>query len=258
MRLYFQVRGEGPPLVILHGFLGSLDNWQAMSKRLARGHRVYSLDLRNHGRSPHSGVMNYPVMAQDVLELIAEHALPSPSVLGHSMGGKVAMQLATQHPDEIENLIVVDIAPKAYPPAHRAMLHAMRAVNLLSCKSYGEVGDALAVAIPDPAVRQFITKNLTRDADGNFQWRLGLDEIILNYDELTKAIVVDKPFAQPTCFLRGGRSNFVQENDMATIRGIFPRAEFKTVCNAGHWIHIEDADEFHAIVTDFLAAHAVP
>jgi pimeloyl-ACP methyl ester carboxylesterase len=137
------------------------------------------------------------------------------------------------------------------------MLHAMRAVDLSSCKSYGDVGEVLAVAIPDPAIRRFITKNLSRDGDGNLQWLFGLDEIILNYDELTKTIVIDKSFAQRTCFLRGARSNFVQENDAATIRGIFPRAKFKTVRNAGHWIHIEAADEFHAIVTDFLAAHAV-
>ena len=174
MHLHFQVQGDGPPLIILHGFLGSLDNWQSMSKRLARGHTVYSLDLRNHGRSPHSRVMNYPALTQDVRELIVEHSLTSPFVLGHSMGGKVAMQLATQHPDEVGNLIIVDIAPKAYPPAHRPMLHAMRAVDLSSCKSYGDVGEVLAVAIPDPAIRQFITKNLSRDGDGNLQWRLGL------------------------------------------------------------------------------------
>jgi esterase len=195
MHLHFQVRGDGPPLIILHGFLGSLDNWQSMSKRLARGHTAYSVDLRNHGRSPHSRVMNYPALTQDVRELIVEHSLTSPSVLGHSMGGKVTIQLATQHPDEIGNLIVVDITPKAYPPAHRPMLHAMSAVDLSYCKSYGDAGDALAVAIPDPAVRRFITKNVSRDGDGNLQWRFGLDEIVLNYDELTKAIVIDKPFA---------------------------------------------------------------
>ena len=136
------------------------------------------------------------------------------------------------------------------------MLHAMRAVDLSSCKSYGDVGEVLAVAIPDPAIRRFITKNLSRDGDGNLQWLFGLDEIILNYDELTKAIVIDKPFTRPTCFLRGGRSNFIEESDAATIRKIFPRAEFKTVPHASHWIHIEAADEFHSIVTDFLAAHA--
>ena len=139
--------------------------------------------------------MNYPALTQDVRELIVEHSLTSPSVLDHSMGRKVTIQLATQHPYEIGNLIVVDITPKAYPPAHRPMLHAMRAVDLSSCKSYGDVGEVLAVAIPDPAIRRFITKNLSRDGDGNLQWLFGLDEIILNYDELTKAIVIDKPFA---------------------------------------------------------------
>jgi esterase len=130
MHLHFQIWGEGPPLIILHGFLGSLDNWQSMSKRLARGHTAYSVDLRNQSCSPHSRVMNYPALAQDVRELIVEHSLTSPSVLGHSMGGKVAMQLATQHPDEIGNLIIVDIAPKAY--ARRTGPCSMRCAPLIS------------------------------------------------------------------------------------------------------------------------------
>jgi esterase len=252
MRLHCRTQGEGQPLIILHGFLGSLDNWQVMSRRLARDFKIYSLDLRNHGRSPHSAVMNYPAMAQDVREFIAEHGLTAASVLGHSMGGKVAMQFAAHFPDDLEKLVVVDIAPKAYASAHRTMLHAMRAANLRDCSSFGEVGHVLSGAIPDPAVRQFVMKNLTRDTHSNFQWRLGLDEITKNYDELTHRIVVDKPFAKPACFIRGERSNFVQDSDLALIRDVFPRAEFKTIPNAGHWIHIDAAGEFQAVVTNFL------
>ena len=252
MRLHFQVHGEGPPLIILHGFLGSLDNWQAMAKRLAALYKVYSVDLRNHGRSPHSAEMNYPVMAQDVRELIAERALAAPTLLGHSMGGKVAMQLATRYPDEIEKLIVVDIAPKAYPPVHRPMLMAMRAVDLHACKSFGEAGEALAMAVPDPTVRQFIVKNLSRDGTGGIQWHIGLDEIIENYDQITAAIVVEKPFIKPAGFIRAGLSNFVQETDLPPIRGAFPRAEFQSIARAGHWVHIEAADEFYSVVTNFL------
>lgn len=257
MRLHSHIQGEGnPPLVILHGFLGSLDNWRIMSRRLAQSYQVCSLDLRNHGGSPHSDLMTYQAMAQDVHQFIAEHHLTNASVLGHSMGGKVAMQLAAQYPDEIGKLIVVDIAPKAYPPAHKPLLHAMRNVDLPAYKSFGEVSDALTGAIPDPAVRQFILKNLARDSAGNFHWRLGLDEIIENYDELTKAITGERPFTKPACFVRGGRSNFVQDSDFAPIQEFFPRAEFRTIAEAGHWAHVDSADEFYAIVASFLAARS--
>jgi esterase len=253
MRLHFQVQGEGQPLIILHGFLGSLDNWQTMSKRLAALYQVYSLDLRNHGRSPHSEVMSYPVMAQDVGEFIAEHGLAPPTLLGHSMGGKVVMQLATQYPQEIERMIVVDIAPKAYPPVHRPMLMAMRAKDLHACNSFGEVGYALATAIPDPSIRQFIVKNLTRDNDGRFRWRIGLDEIIENYDKITAAVLAEKLFKKPACFIRAGLSNFIQDSDLAPIRGIFPQAEFHSITRAGHWVHMDAADEFYTVVTKFLS-----
>jgi pimeloyl-ACP methyl ester carboxylesterase len=252
MRLHFQVQGEGLPLIILHGFLGSLENWQAMSKRLAAFYKVYSLDLRNHGRSQHSEAMNYPVMAQDVREFIAEQQLAPPALLGHSMGGKVAMQLATQYPHEIEKLIVVDIAPKPYPPVHRPMLMAMRAVDLHACQSFGAAGNALGAAIPDPTVRQFIMKNLTRDGAGGFQWRVGLDEIIKNYDQITASIATENPFIKPACFIRAGLSNFIQDGDLAPIREAFPRAELRLIARAGHWVHIDAADEFHAVVRNFL------
>lgn len=254
MRLHFQVRGEGQPLVILHGLLGSLDNWQSMSKRLAALRRAFSLDLRNHGHSPHVGVMNYAVMAQDVREFCEEQGLHAPDVLGHSMGGKVAMALAARYPDAIEKLLVVDIAPKAYPPAHRPLLLAMRGIDLREYKSFGEIDAALAPAIADTAVRQFVMKNLARDSCGEFRWRIGLDEIIYNYGALTEAVVVEKPFPRPTCFIRGEHSSFVEDNDFAAIREVFPRAELKTIPRAAHWIHAEAADEFYAAVAQFLTA----
>jgi esterase len=256
MRLHFRAQGQGGPLVILHGFLGSLENWQIMNKRLARDFNVYALDLRNHGRSPHSEVMNYAVMAQDVREFIAQQRLSAPFVLGHSMGGKVAMQLATNYPDAAGKIVVVDIAPKAYPPSHRPMLSAMRGLDLDAYRTFAAIDHALSDAIPDPRVRQFIIKNLNRDGDGKFQWRLGLDEIIRSYDELTKPVIAQKQFTKSACFIRAGHSNFVQDSDMAGICQSFPRAEFRIVANAGHWVHIEAPDEFQTIVTNFLKTPA--
>jgi pimeloyl-ACP methyl ester carboxylesterase len=233
--------------------LGSLENWQSMSKRLAQSYKVCSLDLRNHGRSPHSDSMNYPAMARDVARFIADHKLAPASILGHSMGGKVAMQLVADCSEELETLMVVDIAPKAYPPAHAAMLRAMREIDLAVCKSFGEVAAALSGAIPDPSVRQFIVKSLTRDSGGVLHWRLGLDEIIQNYPALTQAIVVENSFPKPACFIRAGRSDFVLDDDLPLIRQSFPRAEFRTIADAGHWVHVDCADEFHSAVADFLS-----
>jgi len=254
MRLHFRARGEGSPLIVLHGFLGSLENWQVMSKRLAANFTVYLPDLRNHGRSPHSEVMNYPVMAEDVREFIEQEHLTAPSVLGHSMGGKVAMQLATCSPDALEKLVVVDIAPKAYPPVHRPVLLAMRALDLATYDSFDAIGNALSGPMPDTAMRQFIMKNLMRDEDRKFHWRLGLEEIIKNYDHLTRAVFAEKQFSKPACFIRAGRSDFVRDSDFPGIREAFPCAEFKLIADAGHWVHIDAADQFQTVVTNFLTA----
>src|SRR6266545_3349925 len=254
MQLHFQAHGEGIPLILIHGFLGSSDNWRSMSSRLAAGYRVYAVDLRNHGRSPHSRVMNYPIMAQDVREFIDDHRLASPFVLGHSMGGKVAMELALQDPKQVDKLVIVDIAPKSYPSMHGQLLAALRGLQLQAYKFFGEIDSALSGAIPDPLVRQFLLKNLTRDPHEGFRWRIALDAIVENYDELTKAVAAGSPFIKPACFIRGGRSNFLVEQDYQSIRGYFPRAQFKTIASADHWVHIDAPDEFYRIVTDFLAA----
>jgi pimeloyl-ACP methyl ester carboxylesterase len=254
MRLHFRVQGDGPPLIILHGFLGSSENWRVVSQRLGRDFKVYSVDLRNHGRSPHSDLMSYPVMAEDVRELMAEQDLTGPFLLGHSMGGKVAMQLATLHPDSVSKLVIVDIATKAYPPAHRSILSGMRALDLSAYTSFAAIGEALGGSIPDPAVRRFLLKNLAREADGKFYWRLGLNEIIQNYDQLAGAITAEKRFTKSVCFIRAGLSGFVQDEDLPALREIFPSAEFLVIADAGHWVHIDAAEEFQRVVTTFLAA----
>ena len=252
MRLHFQVSGEGFPLILLHGFLGSLDNWRAVSKRLEGRYKVYTLDLRNHGSSPHSGVMNYAVMAQDLCEFLNEHRLPSAFVLGHSMGGKIAMQFATDFPNRVEKLIVVDITPKEYTPIHRPILNALLALDLKTYKSFGEVDTALAVAVPEVPVRQFLLKNLTRGKDGRLGWRIHLEAIARNYDDLTMAISPQRKFDHPVCFIRGGRSNYIEESDVPIIREAFSQAEIKTIANAGHWVHVDASEEFLKVVTEFL------
>ena len=252
MRLNFQVHGDGLPLILVHGLLGALDNWRSMSKRLATRYRVYSVDLRNHGHSPHSEMMNYSVMAQDLSEFFNAHSIESAFILGHSLGGKIAMQLALESPARVDKLIVADMAPKSYLPVHRPLLVTLRQLNLGRLKSFVDAEAALAPAIGDAALRQFLIKNLERARDGSFHWRIALDSIIANYDELIKAIRSDNRFDKPVCFLRAGRSEYIEAGDLTLIREHFPCAELRTIADAGHWLHIEAPDEFFRIVTDFF------
>jgi pimeloyl-ACP methyl ester carboxylesterase len=252
MRLHYELQGEGRPLVVLHGFLGSSDNWRAMRKRFAATYKVFCLDLRNHGSSPHSTSMNYGVMADDLREFLLDQGLSQVSLLGHSMGGKVAMQFASESPEAIEKLVIVDIGPKAYPPIHRLLLQAMQTLELSGLKTYGQAEAALGAAIAHSALSKFVIKNLTRDPNGAFQWRIGLDELAANYDELIKAPAILNRFDEPTCFIRGALSRFIENQDFAAIRDYFPLAEFHTVPNAGHWVHINAPEEFHRIVDEYL------
>lgn len=254
MRLNFHVQGDGVPLIILHGFLGASDNWRAMSKRLAAQCKVYSLDLRNHGASPHSPVMDYAAMADDVREFFASENIDRAHLLGHSMGGKVAMQFALDNASYIDGLVVVDIAPKAYPPKHKPLLAALKALELANCKTYSDADRALAGNIPEPQVRQFLITNLARGTDALFYWRIGLEEIIANYDALSEAVSADSNVATRTCFIRAGRSDFIADNDIPEIRERFPNALVVTIADAGHWVHIDAADEFFRIVSGFLLA----
>jgi len=252
MRLHYEVQGDGRPLVILHGFLGSSENWRAMRKLFATTYKVFSVDQRNHGSSPHSSTMNYSVMTEDLREFLAEQGLSEVFLLGHSMGGKVAMQFASASPAAIEKLVIVDIAPKAYPPAQRLLLQAMQNLELRGLKTYGEAEAALGATISDAALRKFVVKNLTRDRNGEFHWRIGLDSLAANYDQLIQAPAMSNSFDKPTCFIRGGLSRFIDNEDFAAIRKYFPRAELHTVPNAGHWVHIDAPEEFHRIVDEYL------
>jgi esterase len=252
MKLYFHVNGTGFPVVILHGLLGSSDNWRALSKPLARRYRIYAVDLRNHGQSPHSETMTYSVMADDLREFFERQRISEAHLVGHSLGGKIAMQMAISYPDRVKKLVVVDIAPKAYPPLQRPILTALQRLELQTFSSFGEIDAALASAIPESAIRQFLLKNISRAPNTGFQWRIDLASIAKNYDELTKAIIPERQYDKPALFVRGGRSDYIQEADRPSIRGIFPRAELMTVATAGHWVHAEATEEFLSILTAFL------
>jgi len=251
MQLHYEVQGQGFPLIILHGLFGSLDNWRTQSKGLAPFFKVYALDLRDHGGSPHSDVFDYPAMAEDLREFLESHEIDSAFVLGHSMGGKVAMQFATSYPERVDKLVVVDIAPRAYPPEHAEIFKALLALNLRDFQTRAEVDSALEKDISDVRVRQFLLTNLIRDTHG-LKWRMHLEALHRNYDALGQAVEPQRVFKRPVCFIRGGNSNYIQESDFAGIRDFFPRSEILTVPNAGHWVHVDAPAEFSRIVVDFL------
>lgn len=253
MTLFFQEYGAGHPLVILHGLLGSLDNWHTLSTAFGKRFRVVAVDQRNHGRSPHSDEMTYGAMASDLLELFDRLALSSAFVLGHSMGGKAAMQFAIDHPDRVDKLIVVDIAPRAYPPLHDEIFAALTSIDLRSTHSRQHVDQALAARIPDAAVRQCLMKNLSRDASGGFAWKANVPVLQNSYEEIARAIDSEKPFGKPALFVQSSRSGYVSESDHRDIRRLFPENEIVGI-NAGHWIHAEAPERFSELVLDFLTS----
>ncbi|HUC99702.1 MAG TPA: alpha/beta fold hydrolase [Candidatus Polarisedimenticolaceae bacterium] len=252
MKLYCRIEGSGFPVIILHGLLGSSDNWRAISKRLSQSYKVFTVDLRNHGQSPHSETMKYPAMADDVRELLEIEKVSDCHLVGHSLGGKVAMQFAASHPDLVSKLISVDIAPKAYPPFQRAILAALQQLELQSFRSFGEIDAALAPAIPEAPMRQFLMKNIARLPSAGFQWRIDLDSIAKNYDQLTKPIIAAASYDKPALFVRGGRSDYIADTDLSSIRALFTSAELVTIETSGHWVHAEATDEFLRILTEFL------
>ena len=252
MHLYYEIFGQGHPFIILHGLFGTQENWRTLSKVFGQYFQVFALDQRNHGRSPHDEVFTYETMTEDIHEFMQEHALPSAHVLGHSMGGKVAMRFAVTYPTLVDKLVVVDIAPKVYPPGHDNVFAGLYALNLTTLRSRQEADIALAQHLPDLALRQFLLKNLERTESGTFRWRINLDGIRDNYHEMLTGFDLAKTCTRPTLFIKGADSDYIKENDFVTIRKIFPHAQLITIPNTGHWVHAEAPQEFARLVFEFL------
>jgi esterase len=251
MQLNYQSYGKGSPLVILHGLFGMLDNWHTVGKMLGEHFRVFLVDQRNHGRSPHSQEWNYDVMAEDIMSFIAQHQISPCFLLGHSMGGKVAMTVALQYSGQVERLIIIDIAPRSYPSFHDSILETLTSLDLAKYTSRQAVDEALSNGIHDAPVRQFLMKNLARNDDGSFRWKMNLPIIASKYPEILKGIEFGNAFSKPALFVRSTRSSYVVERDLSDIRRLFPRAtivDFET----GHWVHAEAPLQLTDTVVDFL------
>lgn len=252
MKLFFRKSGHGHPLIILHGLFGSSDNWFTLSKVFGQHHLVYLVDQRNHGQSPHSEEMNYEVLAEDLHEFIQANNIQKPDIIGHSMGGKAAMNFAVKYPDMLRKLVVVDIVPKAYPVHHDAILDGLHDIPLDSIGSRSEADTRLSANVPETSVRQFLLKNLARDEEGKFKWRINLPAIDHNIEALGFGMILSGKHYGPCLFIRGEKSNYYAPGDEERIMEIFPNAEFKTL-DTGHWVQAERPDEFAREVLTYLA-----
>lgn len=251
MELFSREFGQGSPVVILHGLFGFSDNWQTIAKALADHHLVITPDLRNHGRSPHVPTHTYPEMADDLQVFLEQHWVFKTAFVGHSMGGKVAMQFALHHPDMVERLVVVDIAPGPADDNHGHIFRALLDLDLKQITTRQEAEVWLEPRIPDFGTRQFLLKNITRNADGTFAWKMNLPVLWSAYPDIL-AGVQGVPFDKPALFIRGSRSNYVQDEDLPLIRHLFPQAQVVTIEGAGHWVHADKPTELLAILQEFL------
>ena len=251
MKLYFKKIGEGAPLLIIHGLFGSADNWGTLAKKFALNHTVFLIDLRNHGRSPHDSIMNYDVMADDLYELIKQEKIVSPVLLGHSMGGKAALQFAEKYPKILKKLIVADIGIKAYPMHHDVIIKGLQNVNLNTVQSRSEATISLAEFVKEIGIQQFLLKNLYWIEKGKLAWRMNLNVISENIHEILKEIKIQNNPVE-SLFLRGEFSNYILKEDYTEILSALPNAKIQTIEKAGHWLHAENPLSFYEKVIDFI------
>ena len=243
--------GEGQPLIILHGFLGSLDNWLTLGKRFSEHYDVILVDQRNHGKSFHSNEFGYEGMVTDLENLIDALELDNPILLGHSMGGKTVMQYAAFHPQKIDKLIVADIGPKGYPVHHDRILEGLNAIPVDTLASRQEADEVLSGYVDIESTRVFLLKNLKRTSDG-FDWKMNLPVLCDKINEVGKELSYHLPIETDTLFIRGGSSDYITDEDWEEVKEIFTHAELETIDNTGHWLHAENPDKFYELVTNFL------
>lgn len=252
--LHSDISGEGSvPVVLLHGLFGSTSNLIGVTRSLEADFKVVRFDLRNHGKSAHSEVMDIPSMSADVAAAMAELDIPEAYVLGHSLGGKVAMDLAATRGDKVKALVVADIAPVSYGRGHDAILDGLLGLDLQALRNREQADAQLKPAVPELAIRQFLLKNLARDGDSGWKWKMNLPAIAASYDRLREA-PSNEVYSGPTLFIRGEKSRYIIDENRVPIMRQFPDARLETIAGAGHWLHAERPEEFNALVRGFLTA----
>jgi esterase len=252
MKLFFREQGQGEPIIILHGLFGSSDNWVTQAKLFAVQYKVYTLDQRNHGQSPHDENFDYQSMVEDLKEFIEEQQIHNPTIIGHSMGGKAAMNFALAYSDMLSKLIVVDIAPRAYNLEHYTIVEGLKAIPIDTVASRNEADEILSKHVPEPDVRQFLLKNLQRKSSGGFAWKINLPVISSKLSNIGLDLQYSGQFNKPTLFIRGDKSKYVRDEDWNRIKEIFPSAQLETM-DTGHWVQAENPQAFSERVMQWLS-----
>jgi len=251
--LHLRSYGErGRTILLLHGLFGSSANWGSIARQLASDYRVSVPDLRNHGQSPHSPDVSYAAMVDDLLALLPDDGAERPLIVGHSMGGKVAMQLALHHPHRVAGIAVVDMAPVGYRHRFDGVLAAFDAVDLATVGSRGDADAQMSTVIPEPGLRAFLLQNLVK-ADGQWQWRLNLPALRAGQQQITAfEVAEDAVYPGPAWFIHGAKSDYLLPEHRPQIERLFPRAEICTVADAGHWVYAEQPQGFAECLQGFL------
>lgn len=253
MQLHYRSYGEGQPVIILHGLFGMLDNWKTIAKKLSEDFMVYIIDLRNHGKSPHHPDMSYPIMAQDINQFMEDQWIFNAHIIGHSMGGKVALHLLDQYPDKIDKLCVVDIAPVTYQGNHQAIFNTLFNTPLTQYKTRSEIKDWMVQQLDDLSIVQFLLKNIGRSKeDGTFQWKMNLEAIHKAYPDILSQELSSETDDKEILFIRGEQSDYITEQIQIQTKSKYPNAHFVTVEGSGHWVHAEHPAEFLKISLQFL------
>lgn len=251
VHLNYKKYGEGDPLIVLHGLFGSLDNWATLARQWSDTFTVYAVDLRNHGKSPHTSSHTINNMATDIQDFISEHNIKNPVLLGHSMGGKAAMETVLTHPDQIRGLIIADMGAQSYPRGHDEIFSAIRSLNLEEAESRKYIEEKLSDTIDDKGIVYFISKNISRTKEG-YHWKMNIDTLERDYEEVLKAIRPGRIFDKPTLLLKGEKSNYVNEENINLLRQLFPRIKIEAIKDSGHWVHAENPDLFEQRVRSFM------
>ena len=252
LQLNYKVFGEGPPVIILHGLLGMLDNWQSFAKKLAKDYQVFIVDQRNHGRSPHENTHSYEEMSADLLGFMDALGLEKVYLIGHSMGGKTIIDFALKNEERIEKMVVVDIGVKTYKGGHEEIIEALLSIDFDTFERRSEVDAFLATKIENVGIRMFLLKNLDRRKEGGFQWKMNLNVLAEQYENIQKGYLGVGISEADVMFAAGAKSRYILEEDHQGIRQVFPRAKLISIPDAGHWVHAEQPEALYREICRFF------
>lgn len=253
MELNFKMYGEGDPVIILHGLFGSLDNWVSFGKQMGETYMTYLVDQRDHGKSPHTDTFNYEILAEDLRNFMEQHWIHTGHVIGHSMGGKTAMRFALENGDMVDKLIVLDMAPKQYAHRHDTVFEAMKAVDLEALEYRKDAHSTLMEKLNgDTATAAFLLKNIKRDKEDGFSWKMNVDLLHREYANIVEPIPTGEVFEGEVLFIRGSRSSYITDDEIPLILELFPNARVETLEDAGHWVHADQPTKLLEMIKSFL------